>query len=58
MVTSDALLVETSVPTTSSGPRLPAESFSWQVLSALADDIEAAISGGNAAIRLTKRRPS
>jgi serine/threonine-protein kinase RsbW len=58
MVTDEALLVETSVPTTSSGPRLPAESFSWQVLSALADDIEAAVSGGHAAIRLTKRRPS
>jgi len=57
MVTDNALLVETSVPTTSSGPRLPAESFSWQVLHALTDEIESAVSGGHAAIRLTKRRP-
>jgi serine/threonine-protein kinase RsbW len=57
-VTEDALMVETSVPTTSSGPRVPAESFSWQVLSALADDIDAVVNGGRAAIRLTKRRPS
>jgi serine/threonine-protein kinase RsbW len=56
-VTDAALLVETSVPTMSSGPRLPAESFSWQVLSALADDIEAVVRDGRAAIRLTKRRP-
>jgi serine/threonine-protein kinase RsbW len=57
-VTDDALMVETSVPTTSSGPRLPAESFSWQVLSALADEIDAAIADGRAAIRMTKRRPA
>jgi serine/threonine-protein kinase RsbW len=57
-VTDDALLVETSVPTTSSGPRLPAESFSWQVLSALADEIDAAIADGRASIRMTKRRPA
>jgi serine/threonine-protein kinase RsbW len=56
-VTDDALTVETSVPTTASGTRLPAESFSWQVLSALADEIDATLSGGHAAIRLTKRRP-
>ncbi len=57
-VTDDALTVETSVPTRSSGHRLPAESFSWQVLSALADDVDAAVNGGRAAIRLVKRRPS
>ena len=57
-VTDDALMVETSVPTTSTGPRLPAESFSWQVLSALADEIDAAIADGRAAIRMTKRRPA
>jgi len=57
-VTDAALIVETSVPTRAAGSRLPAESFSWQVLSALADEIEAAIEGGRAAIRLTKRRPS
>ena len=57
-VTDDALMVETSVPTTSTGPRLPAESFSWQVLSALADEIDAAIADGRASITMTKRRPS
>ena len=56
-VTDDALMVETSVPTTSAGPRLPAESFSWQVLSALADEIDAAVADGRASIRMTKRRP-
>jgi serine/threonine-protein kinase RsbW len=56
-VTDDALMVETSVPTTFSGPKLPAESFSWQVLSALADNVDAVVNGGQAAIRLTKRRP-
>jgi serine/threonine-protein kinase RsbW len=56
-VTDDALMVETSVPTTSTGPKLPAQSFSWQVLSALADDVDAVVNDGQAAIRLTKRRP-
>ena len=57
-VSDDALMVETSVPTVSTGPRLPAESFSWQVLQALTDDIETSITGGRAAILLTKRRPA
>ena len=56
-ITDDALMIEASLPTLSSGPRLPAESFSWQVLSALADEIGAVVEGGRAAIRLTKRRP-
>ena len=56
-VTDDSLTVETSVPTMSAGPRLPAESFSWKVLSALADEIDAVVANGRAAIRLTKRRP-
>src|SRR6059058_4854468 len=39
-VTDDALTVETSVPMAARHGRLPAgESFSWQVLSALADEV-------------------
>lgn len=57
-VTDKALVVETSVPTTSPNCRLPAESFSWQVLSALADEIDATMAEGRAAIRLAKLRPS
>jgi serine/threonine-protein kinase RsbW len=56
-VTDEALIVETSVPTRAAGSRLPVESFSWQVLSALADEINASLDGGRATIRLTKRRP-
>ena len=57
-VTEEALTVETSVPTATAHGRLPAEeSFSWQVLSALADEVDAKIGGRRAAIRLTKRRP-
>ena len=52
-----AVVVETSVPTTSVGPRLPAESVSWQVLSALADEYDATVADGRASVRLTKRRP-
>ena len=58
-VTDSALIVETSVPTASAQVRLPGgESFSWQVLSALADDVGAHMEGRQAAIRLTKRRPA
>ena len=38
--------------------RLPGgESFAWQVLSALADEVSATVDGTQASIRLTKRRP-
>jgi serine/threonine-protein kinase RsbW len=57
-ITDEALTVETSVPTAAAHGRLPAESFSWQVLSALADDVQAGMVDRRAAIRLTKRRPS
>jgi hypothetical protein len=57
-VTDGALTVETTVPTARPGQRLPAgESFAWQVLSALADEVSAAVDNGSARIRLTKRRP-
>jgi serine/threonine-protein kinase RsbW len=57
-VTGSSLTVEASVPTVQRNVRLPAgESFAWQVLSALADDVAADVSGGRATIRLTKRRP-
>jgi serine/threonine-protein kinase RsbW len=56
-VTDDALTVETTVPTGSPDERLPgSESFAWQVLSALADEVSASVDGRQASIRLTKRR--
>jgi len=59
-VTSDALTVDASVPVDNpSSVRLPSgESFAWQVLSALADDVAAKIENGLVSITLTKRRPS
>jgi serine/threonine-protein kinase RsbW len=58
MVTDDALTVETTVPIGSPDERLPGgESFAWQVLSALADEVSASVDGRQASIRLTKRRP-
>jgi serine/threonine-protein kinase RsbW len=57
-VTEDALTVETTVPIGSPDERLPGgESFAWQVLSALADEVSANVDGRQASIRLTKRRP-
>jgi serine/threonine-protein kinase RsbW len=59
-VTDDALTVDATVPTDNpSTVRLPSgESFAWQVLSALADDVAAAIEDNLISIRLTKRRPA
>jgi serine/threonine-protein kinase RsbW len=59
-VTSDALTVDASVPVDNpSSVRLPSgESFAWQVLSALADDVAAKAENGAVSITLTKRRPS
>jgi serine/threonine-protein kinase RsbW len=59
-VTSDALTVDASVPVDNpSSVRLPSgESFAWQVLSALADDVAAKVENGLVSITLTKRRPS
>jgi serine/threonine-protein kinase RsbW len=57
-VTNDALTVETTVPVGSPDEKLPGgESFAWQVLSALADEVSADVDGRQARIRLTKRRP-
>jgi serine/threonine-protein kinase RsbW len=58
-VTDRALTVETTVPTSASSRRLPgSESFAWQVLSALADEVAATADGNRAGIRLTKHRPA
>ncbi|MER7275030.1 ATP-binding protein [Dactylosporangium sp. NPDC000244] len=58
-VTPDALTVYTTVPLGSPDERLPGgESFAWQVLSALADEVSASVDAHQAGIRLTKRRPS
>ena len=57
-VTDATLTVEAAV---SSGPtaRLPSdESFAWQVLNALTDEVAADASSGRMAIQLTKRRPA
>jgi serine/threonine-protein kinase RsbW len=57
-VTDQTLTVETTVPIGTPEERLPAgESFAWQVLSALADEVSASVDGHQASIRLTKRRP-
>jgi len=58
-VTSDGLSVDATVPTDKpAAVRLPTgESFAWQVLSALTDDVSADVTGEMVTIRLTKRRP-
>jgi serine/threonine-protein kinase RsbW len=59
-VTEDALTVDATVPTDNpASVRLPSsESFAWQVLSALTDDVAAKVAGNLVSIRLTKRRPA
>lgn len=58
-VTGNTLKVEASVPASGGTIRMPTgESFAWQVLSALADDVSADVTGKRATIRLTKRRPT
>lgn len=58
-VDDTTLVVETGVPTATSNAHLPSgDSFAWQVLRALTDDVAATSSGRQAAIRLTKRRPA
>jgi serine/threonine-protein kinase RsbW len=57
-VTEDTLTVEATVPAGTRPVRLPSgESFAWQVLSALTDEVSAHAENGSVAIRLTKRRP-
>ena len=54
-VSADALSVAVRVPDV--GQKLPgADTFAWTVLSALAGDVRADVSGGSATIWLTKRR--
>jgi serine/threonine-protein kinase RsbW len=59
-VTGDALTVDATVPTDNpASVRLPSgESFAWQVLSALTDDVSARTENDTVTIRLTKRRPA
>ncbi|GAA1796789.1 anti-sigma regulatory factor [Planosporangium flavigriseum] len=59
-VTENALTVDATVPTDNPATvRLPSgESFAWQVLSALADDVAARVENDQVCIRLTKRRPT
>lgn len=59
IATGDELTIETSVPIPTEEIRLPSgESFAWQVLSALTDEVSAEVAGLRASIRLTKRRPT
>jgi serine/threonine-protein kinase RsbW len=58
-VTDDTLTVEAAVPAASPAVRLPSgESFAWQVLSALTDEVAAQVLNGRVMIQLTKRRPA
>jgi serine/threonine-protein kinase RsbW len=58
-VTDDTLTVEAAVPAASPAVRLPSgESFAWQVLSALTDEVSAQVLNGRVMIQLTKRRPA
>ena len=59
-VTQNALTVDATVPADNpASVRLPTgESFAWQVLSALTDDVSASVEGNLVSIRLTKRRPA
>jgi serine/threonine-protein kinase RsbW len=55
-VTDEALSIDVSVPVTGRGALPGGNSFSWQVLTALAGEVSARSDGHRAAIRLTKRR--
>jgi serine/threonine-protein kinase RsbW len=55
-VTDSALSIEVSVPVSGHAALPGGNSFSWQVLTALAGEVSAQTNGGRAAIRLTKRR--
>jgi serine/threonine-protein kinase RsbW len=57
-ITDGSLTVAASVTTPATRVRLPSgESFAWQVLSALTDDVAAEVGDNRATICLTKRRP-
>src|SRR5262249_55485378 len=55
-VTDAALSIEVSVPVTGDATLPAGNSFSWQVLTALAGEVSAQSGAGRAIIRLTKRR--
>jgi serine/threonine-protein kinase RsbW len=55
-VTEAALSIEVSVPVNGHAELPSGNSFSWQVLTALAGEVSARSDGERAAIRLTKRR--
>ena len=55
-VTDSALSIDVSVPVTGPATLPGGNSFSWQVLTALAGEVTAKTDGDRAAIRLTKRR--
>ena len=55
-VTDSALSIDVSVPVSGHATLPGGNSFSWQVLTALAGEVSAESNGGRAAIRLTKRR--
>jgi serine/threonine-protein kinase RsbW len=55
-VTDSALSIDVSVPVTGRATLPGGNSFSWQVLTALAGEVSAHTGNGRAAIRLTKRR--
>jgi Anti-sigma regulatory factor (Ser/Thr protein kinase) len=55
-VTDEALSINVSVPVTGRVTLPSGNSFSWQVLTALAGEVSAQSDGDRAAIRLTKRR--
>ena len=55
-VTDEALSIEVSVPVNGRAELPGGNSFSWQVLTALAGEVSARSDGGRAIIRLTKRR--
>ena len=55
-VTEESLSIEVAIPVRDDTALPSGQSFSWQVLTALAGEVTAESSGGQAAIRLTKRR--
>jgi serine/threonine-protein kinase RsbW len=55
-VTDEALSIEVSVPVTGDAMLPAGNSFSWQVLTALAGEVSAQSGAERATIRLTKRR--
>ncbi len=57
-VTDEALSIEVSVPVKGKAELPSGNSFSWQVLTALAGEVSARSDGERATIRLTKRRAS